>query len=107
MAVVVGACALGGDWLDGQTGTGPLFLLIGFAIGGVGGFIHLVATIDPTLLPFGAKDRAKAGATKTRSDPDTPEEPVTPGADGLPDDASPEDAPADLSELDPEHPPGG
>jgi len=52
MAAVVGAFAFAGRWLDERTGLGPTFLLIGFALGGVGGFIHLVSVIDPTLLPF-------------------------------------------------------
>ncbi|MFQ5505165.1 MAG: AtpZ/AtpI family protein [Planctomycetota bacterium] len=44
--------SLAGVWLDGHAGTSPLFLLIGLAMGAVGGFVHLVETVSPgTLFP--------------------------------------------------------
>jgi F0F1-type ATP synthase assembly protein I len=52
LAAVVGLFAYIGHLLDEWTGLGPLFLLVGVALGGVGGFLHLIAVIDPTLLPF-------------------------------------------------------
>jgi hypothetical protein len=58
MIAVVALFALGGRWLDGKTGLGPLFLLIGFFIGAFGGFIHLVAALAPELLPFRSKKSA-------------------------------------------------
>ena len=42
----------GGLWLDGKLGTKPLFILIGAALGLLGGFVHLVETVSPgTLFP--------------------------------------------------------
>jgi Putative F0F1-ATPase subunit Ca2+/Mg2+ transporter len=55
MIAAVALFALGGRWLDEKTGLGPLFLLLGFFLGALGGFIHLVASMAPELLPFTSK----------------------------------------------------
>jgi F0F1-type ATP synthase assembly protein I len=34
-----------GYWLDGRLHTLPLFTLVGAAVGGVGGFLHLYRTV--------------------------------------------------------------
>ncbi|MCA8954913.1 MAG: AtpZ/AtpI family protein [Planctomycetes bacterium] len=60
LAVVVGLFAYGGNWLDERTGLRPLFLLIGVALGFVGGMIHLVHVVAPEMLPFG-RDRRSGG----------------------------------------------
>ena len=39
-----------GWWLDDHFGTSPTLLLIGFGLGAVGGFIHLVETVSPGTL---------------------------------------------------------
>ncbi|MEZ5987882.1 MAG: AtpZ/AtpI family protein [Planctomycetota bacterium] len=50
--VTVVLFSLGGFALDRWLGTLPLFLLIGLAVGSVGGFIYLVETVSPgTLFP--------------------------------------------------------
>ena len=48
--VVIVVFALGGHWLDGRLGSSPAFLLIGLAVGAVGGFIHLVEVVSPGTL---------------------------------------------------------
>ena len=55
MAVVVGLFSYGGHLLDEKTGSSPVFLLLGLALGGVGGFIHLVSVVAPEMLPFKPK----------------------------------------------------
>ena len=52
MIAVVALFALGGRWLDEKLGSSPLFLLLGFSLGALGGFIHLVNSVAPELLPF-------------------------------------------------------
>lgn len=42
LAVSVFLCLLGGNWLDQQWGTSPLFLIIGVFVGGGAGFYNLV-----------------------------------------------------------------
>ena len=42
LAVSIFLCLLGGDWLDEQVGTSPLFLIAGVFVGGVAGFYNLV-----------------------------------------------------------------
>jgi len=48
--VSIVAFTLAGYFLDGWLGTLPLFLLVGLAIGGIGGFIHLVESVSPGTL---------------------------------------------------------
>ena len=60
LIVVVVLFTLGGRWLDDQWGTSPLCLLIGFFLGALGGFIHLVNAVAPELLPFGSKTRSES-----------------------------------------------
>jgi F0F1-type ATP synthase assembly protein I len=35
----------GGYWLDGKLGTSPLLLIVGGALGAIGGFIHIVKSV--------------------------------------------------------------
>jgi len=51
-AACLGLFAWGGFWLDGKVGTKPLFMLVGCALGGIGGFIHFLATLAPEVLPW-------------------------------------------------------
>ena len=55
MAAVVGLFSYGGHLLDERTGLSPVFLLVGMALGSVGGFIHLVSVVAPEMLPFQKK----------------------------------------------------
>ncbi|MGE3171326.1 MAG: AtpZ/AtpI family protein [Planctomycetota bacterium] len=77
-AVTVALFALGGHWLDGRTGTSPLFVLLGVLLGIVGGTIHLLRVLSPATLPFG-RPAAKRDSS--------PESDSTPGP--RPDDPSP------------------
>ena len=68
---------LGGKWLDDRWGTSPLCLLIGFGLGALGGFIHLVNAVSPELLPFGPKpeksqsqESQKSTSRESGRDPD-------------------------------------
>ncbi len=36
----------GGRWLDGEIGTSPLFTLVGAFLGGAGGFINLIRSLN-------------------------------------------------------------
>ena len=62
-ALILVLFTLGGWWLDGKLGTSPLWVLLGFACGSVGGFIHLVEKVSPGTL-FGSR----ASKTKGRSE---------------------------------------
>ncbi len=70
-AASVGLFAYGGHLLDGRIGTPPLFLVLGALLGGVGGFVHFLATLAPEMLPFGKKhDPArKDAASNPPTDP--------------------------------------
>src|SRR5690606_36432028 len=57
LAVAVTLFGYGGHALDDRLGTSPLFLIVGVALGLVGGFIHVVAALAPELLPFGRNRR--------------------------------------------------
>ena len=48
--LVIVLFTLGGWWLDTRLETLPTFLLVGFGLGAVGGFIHLVETVSPGTL---------------------------------------------------------
>ena len=53
MVAAVALFTLGGRWLDEELGwSSPLFLLVGFILGALGGFVHLVNTVAPEMLPF-------------------------------------------------------
>lgn len=41
LAVSIFLCLLGGNWLDQQWGTSPLFLILGVFLGGGAGFYNL------------------------------------------------------------------
>ena len=56
MVAAVALFTLAGRWLDEELGwSSPLFLLVGFSLGALGGFLHLVNTVAPELLPFRSK----------------------------------------------------
>ena len=57
-AAAVALFAWGGHWLDGRFDTSPLFLILGAALGVLGGFLHLIRKLAPDLLPFG-RDRKR------------------------------------------------
>ena len=52
-AASLGLFAWGGFWLDTKVGTKPLFMLVGCALGGIGGFLHFLTSLAPELLPWG------------------------------------------------------
>lgn len=54
-AVAVALFAWGGWLLDGWLHTTPLFLLVGVALGMLGGFTHLLSAVAPELLPWRRK----------------------------------------------------
>lgn len=63
---------LAGYFLDGWLGTLPLFLLVGLAIGGVGGFIHLVESVSPGTLfksrkPMKSRNTSPEGARENEA----------------------------------------
>jgi hypothetical protein len=45
MALTLAIGLGGGYWLDGKLGTGPLFLLVGGALGMFAAFYHMVKTV--------------------------------------------------------------
>jgi hypothetical protein len=51
-AVAVTAFTWGGYRADLALGTRPLFLIVGAALGGVGGFLHMVYKLAPDALPW-------------------------------------------------------
>ena len=53
--------SLGGYFLDAMLETRPLCMLLGLALGGIGGFIHLVETVSPGTL-FSSP---RSGSTKS------------------------------------------
>ncbi len=63
-----------GVWADSALETRPLFLLVGLAVGGVGGFVHLVETVSPgTLFRSRRGDRVARGPNEEQaSDDDNP-----------------------------------
>jgi len=63
MAVVVGLFSYAGFLLDEWLGVRPVFLLVGLAVGGRGGCLHVVSVTAPELLPFGAA-RRRNGSSK-------------------------------------------
>jgi hypothetical protein len=72
-AVAAALFAWLGFLADGQLGTSPLFLILGLALGLVGGFLHLLRVLAPDLLPFGRPDRsagreASAGGDRAAGD---------------------------------------
>lgn len=80
LAVTVGLFAWAGLALDDWLATSPLFLCVLVLLGVVGGFLHLVKTVAPELLPFGRRGPRAPGAQghgsrpgdpADRSDPDT------------------------------------
>lgn len=87
MIAAVALFALGGRWLDEKLGCSPLFLLIGFALGALGGFIHLVNAVSPELLPFRPKPSpasktAAASKTADSKAADDPTDSPAPDAGG-------------------------
>ena len=68
MAVSVGLFSYGGHLLDQKLGSSPTFLILGLAIGSIGGFLHLVYVVAPDLLPFGKKPRQRNGPPDRDSD---------------------------------------
>ena len=58
-AVTMVLFALGGLWVDDRLSTRPLFLLVGVALGLVGGTIHLLRVFAPGTLPFGREPDRK------------------------------------------------
>jgi hypothetical protein len=76
-AATVALFALGGLWLDGKLATSPLFVLLGIALGLVGGTIHLLRVVAPSALPFGRKSTGPGSRTGPRRpqdhDPSDPE----------------------------------
>ena len=60
--------SLGGYFLDAMLETRPLCMLLGLALGGIGGFIHLVETVSPgTLFSSRRSDSTKSDSTKSDS----------------------------------------
>jgi uncharacterized membrane protein YcjF (UPF0283 family) len=55
-ALTVALFTWGGHWLDDKWGTGPWLLLLGAALGSVGGFLHLIAVVAPEMFPFRKKE---------------------------------------------------
>jgi F0F1-type ATP synthase assembly protein I len=49
-AVAVALFTLAGVWLDAQFGTRFVFLIVGFLLGTVGGFLHLISRLAPQYL---------------------------------------------------------
>lgn len=45
LAAAIALFAIGGNWLDGRLGTGPLFVLAGTFLGFAGGFYSLYAKL--------------------------------------------------------------
>lgn len=58
-AASLGLFAWGGFWLDTKCETRPLFLLVGCAIGGLGGFLHFLNSLAPELLPWNRRSRSE------------------------------------------------
>lgn len=58
LAVAVALFAFGGHRLDLALESSPVFVLVGLALGGVGGFIHVLRVLAPDLLPFGKSRKA-------------------------------------------------
>ncbi|MEO0481296.1 MAG: AtpZ/AtpI family protein [Planctomycetota bacterium] len=59
-AISVGGLAYGGMALDERWGCSPLFVLVGAAIGGLGGFLYLVKEIMPDALPWTRSEPVEA-----------------------------------------------
>ena len=64
-AVTIGLFAFGGYLLDRALDSRPAFLITGFFLGGVGGFLHLVRVVAPELLPWGKKPPPQEEDTPT------------------------------------------
>jgi hypothetical protein len=74
-AVAVAAFAWGGHRADLALGTRPLFLVIGAALGALGGFLHVVLKLAPDALPWssgGDESEDPPQSTTGSSRKDTP-----------------------------------
>ncbi len=69
LVVCVLLFAFGGRWLDGQLETRPLFMLIGIALGFIGGMIHFVSSVAPNALPWKKRKRSSTSNSNDSSDP--------------------------------------
>ena len=47
LCIVIGV--LGGRWIDGQAGTGPIFTLVGIALGAIAAFYGIYRMVSPML----------------------------------------------------------
>ncbi|MCC6785693.1 MAG: AtpZ/AtpI family protein [Planctomycetes bacterium] len=64
LAVAVALFAFGGHRLDLALESSPVFVLVGLALGGVGGFIHVLRVLAPDLLPFGKSRQPRDSAAE-------------------------------------------
>ena len=68
-AAVVALFVLGGRWLDTRCATSPLFVLLGLALGLVGGTIHMLRVLAPATLPFGKTRKTEKKEPDERQPP--------------------------------------
>lgn len=59
-AITIGGFAYGGYLLDESWGVAPLFVLLGAAVGGLGGFLYLVKEVSPESLPWTSSSGGEA-----------------------------------------------
>ena len=69
LAVAVAAFAFGGYYLNRSLSTSPLFLLVGLALGALGGFLHVLRVLAPDLLPFGKAAARTANGEAANGEP--------------------------------------
>lgn len=89
LAAAVALFAFGGYRLDLALDSSPVFVLVGLALGALGGFIHVLRVLAPDLLPFGKSRQPRDPAAERAAREQAPAEQVSEAP------SSPADADAD------------